>query len=53
MWGTFPFGSSVLAILVFLIPERKRRETEVEDSVGDEAEDSFVEDEVDTQKVAS
>jgi hypothetical protein len=53
MWGTFPFGSSVLAILVFLIPERKRRGMDLEDSVADETEDSVVEDEVDTQKVAS
>jgi len=26
MWGIFPFGSSILAILVLLIPEKKRRE---------------------------
>jgi hypothetical protein len=26
MWGTLPFGSSILAILVLLIPERKRLE---------------------------
>ena len=26
MWGTLPFGSSLLAILVVLIPESKRRE---------------------------
>ena len=25
MWGTLPFGSSILAILVLLIPEKKRR----------------------------
>lgn len=27
MWGTLPFGSSILAILVLFIPEKKRRET--------------------------
>jgi hypothetical protein len=26
LWGTLPFGSSILAILVVLIPEKKRRE---------------------------
>jgi hypothetical protein len=26
MWGTLPFGSSILAILVLLIPQRKRLE---------------------------
>jgi hypothetical protein len=26
MWGVLPFGSSVLAMLVILLPERKRRE---------------------------
>jgi hypothetical protein len=25
IWGTLPFGSSVLAILIFLIPERRRK----------------------------
>jgi hypothetical protein len=25
MWGIFPFGSSILAVLILLIPERKRR----------------------------
>jgi hypothetical protein len=30
MWGTLPFGSSILAILVMLIPERRRREQEAE-----------------------
>lgn len=28
MWGIFPFGSSVLAILVLLIPEKRRRPAE-------------------------
>jgi hypothetical protein len=28
MWGIFPFGSSILAILVFLLPGRRRREQE-------------------------
>lgn len=28
MWGTLPFGSSILAILVLLIPNEKRREQE-------------------------
>jgi hypothetical protein len=27
MWGTLPFGSSILAILVVLIPQRRRFET--------------------------
>jgi hypothetical protein len=45
MWGTFPFGSSILAILVFLIPERKRQE------VG--AEYPAEEDKQDTRRVAS
>lgn len=27
MWGTLPFGSSILAILVLLIPQRRRFET--------------------------
>jgi hypothetical protein len=26
MWGTLPFGSSILAILVLLIPQRRRFE---------------------------
>jgi hypothetical protein len=26
LWGTLPFGSSLLAILVVLIPEERRRE---------------------------
>ena len=61
MWGIFPFGSSVLAILVFLIPERKRRpdgkreETGAEYSAAEDefAEDELAEDEVDTRRVAS
>jgi hypothetical protein len=28
MWGIFPFGSSLLAILVILIPEKRRQERE-------------------------
>ena len=28
MWGIFPFGSSIVAILVLLIPEKKRRTAE-------------------------
>lgn len=28
MWGILPFGSSILAIVVFLIPERRRQEIE-------------------------
>ena len=28
MWGTLPFGSSILAILVVLIPEKRRHERE-------------------------
>jgi len=31
MWGTLPFGSSLLAILVMLIPDRRRREEEAVD----------------------
>ncbi len=30
MWGTLPFGSGILAILVLLIPERRRRHAEAE-----------------------
>jgi hypothetical protein len=30
MWGTLPFGSSILAILVLLIPEKRRRRIAVE-----------------------
>jgi hypothetical protein len=30
MWGIFPFGSSLLAILVILIPSKKRQELEDE-----------------------
>lgn len=30
MWGTLPFGSSILAIVVLLIPERKRRYADTE-----------------------
>ena len=26
MWGTLPFGSSILAILIVLIPQKRRRE---------------------------
>jgi hypothetical protein len=37
MWGILPFGSSILAILVILIPEKKRRQAEEERSfAGDE-----------------
>ncbi len=32
MWGTLPFGSSILAILVVLIPVKRRREDEGESS---------------------
>jgi hypothetical protein len=45
IWGTLPFGSSILAILVFLIPERRRKQTR--------AEYPMSEDEVETQRVAS
>jgi hypothetical protein len=31
MWGTLPFGSSLLAILVVLIPDKKRRDEETEE----------------------
>ncbi len=30
MWGIFPFGSSILAILVILIPEKRRQEAREE-----------------------
>jgi hypothetical protein len=56
MWGIFPFGSSLLAILVFLIPEGKRRSEENRGELGAEysaAENEFAEDEVDTRRVAS
>jgi len=33
IWGILPFGSSLLAILVVLIPERKRQERPVEHSI--------------------
>jgi hypothetical protein len=34
MWGTLPFGSSLLALLVLLIPDRRRpEEAEIESSV--------------------
>jgi hypothetical protein len=33
MWGTLPFGSSLLAILVVLIPEGRRREDQQDDSL--------------------
>ena len=37
MWGILPFGSSLLAILVVFIPEKKQREHLADDSsVGDE-----------------
>jgi hypothetical protein len=45
IWGTLPFGSSILAILVFLIPERRRKEIDSEYVVA--------EDETETQRVAS
>ena len=57
MWGTFPFGSSVLAILVFLIPERRRREIGAEDPVADEypvaSEYPVAKEEVGSRRVAS
>ena len=46
IWGTLPFGSSILAILVFLIPERRKR-TEIV------TEYPVAEDEIGTQRVAS
>jgi len=45
IWGSLPFGSSILAILVFLIPERRRKEIITEYPVP--------EDEVRTHRVAS
>ncbi len=38
MWGTLPFGSSLLAILVLLIPgERSRTQLGVEEDAAQEA----------------
>jgi hypothetical protein len=34
MWGIFPFGSSILAILVVLIPDSRRRREDEDDSLG-------------------
>jgi hypothetical protein len=45
IWGTLPIGSSILAILVFMIPERRRKEIDSEYVVA--------EDELGTQRVAS
>jgi len=43
MWGTLPFGSSLLAILVVLIPDKKRREDEEAESAIDvESEESVL-----------
>jgi hypothetical protein len=37
LWGTLPFGSSILAILLVLIPEKRRRSLDEDDSaVGQE-----------------
>ena len=33
IWGILPFGSSLLAILVVLIPEKKRQESSAKDSI--------------------
>jgi hypothetical protein len=33
MWGTLPFGSSLLAILVVLIPDKKRRQNVADDPI--------------------
>jgi len=40
MWGILPIGSSIFAILVVLIPEKRRREDLVEDDIY--AETSFI-----------
>lgn len=40
MWGIFPFGSSILAILVVLIPDAKRRDEDEGDSLA--AREDFV-----------
>lgn len=40
MWGTLPFGSSILAILVLLIPDKRRLEGRVERSFS--TDESFV-----------
>jgi hypothetical protein len=37
MWGIFPFGSSLLAILVILIPNKKRSESPEEELYPDQA----------------
>jgi hypothetical protein len=42
MWGTLPFGSSILAILALLIPGRRKRRMEEEYSVVPTASDSGV-----------
>jgi hypothetical protein len=36
MWGTLPFGSSLLAILVLLIPNKRREENDASDPVTDD-----------------
>ncbi len=36
MWGIFPFGSSILAILVLFIPEKRRQEAVEEYPVGED-----------------
>ena len=36
MWGILPFGSSILAILVLLIPERRREELAAEEPYPEE-----------------
>jgi hypothetical protein len=38
LWGTLPFGSSILALLVVLIPEKRREEVLAESPVPAEAE---------------
>ncbi len=40
MWGTLPFGSSLLAIVVVLIPEKKRYKLEADKPIG--SDESFV-----------
>ena len=36
LWGTLPFGSSILAILVLLIPDNKKREHRAERTLSEE-----------------
>jgi hypothetical protein len=41
MWGIFPFGSSLLAILVILIPEKRKKEREAGGLFGSEEDQMY------------